>query len=372
MANSSMTYLAIDTLQALPVIFQHINEDSEDSEEMSIVITNNVDDCFTSMSSDWQLGNYLNIVEYANNQPIYCLCDIRICVYYLYSLWASQKEITSETLFIILNSILNHPQAPWKATLVNQTDKSINNVSSNSVALLLRKIINHLDNPNTQERIGQEKPEQVLRALNNLHTTVNKRLSPPTDVLENAFVSIKECYSLLEQQQQQEHEKNNTQQAVLSVVENNTVAATKPANVKPTMGKEAIDNNNLVDLTLFNPSHALKQLFRHILLFQDLIKQNDQLKAAVVLNDIQQELDNFNPLHYFPEYFTSFASLRAKHGAKLAPLFDQQDSYQWKVLSECYKTNIEAFLTIEDAQTEWDRHPDDKPIEDYLDDGYHE
>jgi len=369
-----MTYLAIDTLQALPNIFQHINDDSE---EMSTAIINNVDDCFMSMSSDWQLGNYLNIVECANNQPIYSLCDIRICVYYLYSLWASQKEITSEAIFNILNSLLNHPQAPWKATLVNQSDKSINKVSSNSIALLLRKIISHLDNPNSQARIRQEKPVQVLQALNNLHTTVNKRLSLPTDVLENAFVSIKEYFSLLAQEEQQENEKNNTQQAVLNVVENNTVAATKAAKVKPTnekpaMGKKSIDNNNLVDLTLFNPSHALKQLFRHISLFQDLIKQNDQLKAAVVLNDIQQELDNFNPLYYFPEYFTSFASLRAKHAAKLVPLFDQQDSYQWKVLSECYQTNIDAFLTIEDDQTAWDKHADDEPIEDYFGDDYHE
>jgi hypothetical protein len=101
-----MTNSAITTLQALPDNFEYINQGAE---ELPETVTNNVDDCFTSMSSDWQMGNYLNIVELANNQPIYCLCDIRICVYYLYSLWVSKNDITSETVLTILTNVFQKP-----------------------------------------------------------------------------------------------------------------------------------------------------------------------------------------------------------------------------------------------------------------------
>jgi hypothetical protein len=361
-----MTYLAIDTLQALPNKFQYIDEDTE---EMPETITNQVDDCFASMSSDWQMGNYLNIVELANSQPIYCLCDIRVSVYYLYSLWASQNDITSEKVLTTLSNILSHAQAPWKASLVNQSDKSVNKVLSNSVTLLLRKIINHLDNPNTQERIWQENPADVLRALNGLHTQVNEQLNTPIELLENAFVSIKESYSLLEQQAQ---EINTHHQSVISVVKNSSNNAKEAKNVDTNTLQQIIKDDKRGDPELFNPSHGLKQLFKHITLLQDLINQDDPLKAAVVLHDIQHELDNFNPLYYFPEYFSSFASLRAKHAPDLEPLFEQQDSYQWRVLNECYKTNVDAFLALEAGQTGFDKDNKAASFEHYGEHDYHE
>jgi hypothetical protein len=366
MANSSMKISAIEALLSLPDSFDYINEKGG---EISETMANKVDDCFASMSSDWQVGNYPKIVELADEQPIYCLCDIRICVYYLYSIWVSKNDTTSEKVLNILTNILNHGQNPWRVSLTNQTDKSVYKILSNSVTLLLRKIIDHLEHPNNHHRIWQETPDRVLRELRNLHITINEKFNEPIKELENVFVSIKKCYSLLEQQS---HGKNDTVKPEANVIENNTGKRIH-TDAEPTKNnKQIVDDSNLVNQTLFKPSHALKQLFRHILLFQDLINQKDQLKAAVVLNDLQQELDNFNPLHYFPEYFTSFARLRAKHAADLEPLFCQQDSYQWKVLSECYKTNIDAFLTIEDDQTGLDKPACNSSQEDFMDKDYHE
>lgn len=361
-----MKLSALGTLQALPDSFDYINEKrSEISESM----TNKVDDCFASMSSDWQVGNYPQIVELANEQPIYCLCDIRICVYYLYSIWVSENAITSEKVLIILTNILNHSQKPWRVSLANQTDKSINKVLSNSVTLLLRKIVDHLEYPNNHDRIWQETPDRVLRELRNLHITVNEQLKEPIKELENVFVSIKECYSLLEQQSLG---KNDIVQAETNVIENNTGEPIQPDTDQETNNKQIIDDRELINTLLFKPSHALKQLFKHILLFQDLVVEKNSLKAAVVLNDIQHELDNFNPLHYFPEYFTSFARLRAKHAVDLEPLFDQQDTYQWKVLSECYKTSIHAFLALDEEQTGIERQSNSDNFDLYEDHGQHE
>lgn len=361
-----MTQSAITSLQALPHTFEYINEDTEEIPE---TISNQVDDCFASMSSDWQGGNYLNIVESANKHPIYCLCDIRISAYYLYSLWVSQNDITSETVLTILTSILSHRQAPWRVSLPNQSTKSVNKVLSNSVTLLLRKITHHLENPKTQDRIWQETPSRVLKSLRTLHITINEQLDTPIDELENVFASLQKCYSSLEQQALG---KNNEPASIPNVIENNTGTPTETIKEQGTTENNIIDDSNLVNPMLFKPSHALKQLFKHILLFQELVDQQAPLKAAVVLNDIQQELDNFNPLHYFPEYFTSFARLRAKHAANLEPLFEQQHSYQWKVLSECYKTNIHAFLTLNDEHTGLEPQPYGESFDNYGDEDYHE
>jgi hypothetical protein len=107
---------------------------------------------------------------------------------------------------------------------------------------------------------------------------------------------------------------------------------------------EAETDKTVFDRKAFTPSYPLQMLFKRIQLLHKLVEKQQDLKAAIVLNDIQAELENFNPLVYLPEYFISFAALRASNVSNLEPYFCEQESYQWQSLQQYYKTDMQAFL----------------------------
>lgn len=74
--------------------------------------------------------------------------------------------------------------------------------------------------------------------------------------------------------------------------------------------------------------------------FEQLIRQQDWTKAAIVAKDINHELENFDPLFYFPKLLSNYFALIAKHvGGLSGPWEDEQFAY----LEKLYKTDIKQF-----------------------------
>lgn len=84
--------------------------------------------------------------------------------------------------------------------------------------------------------------------------------------------------------------------------------------------------------------------FNKLKMFESLINKNDYVKAALVARDIDQMIENFDPLAYFPKLFSTYFSLLAKHVAALSQQWDNKESLQLKFLEKLYQTDIEKFL----------------------------
>lgn len=331
-------------LHNLPDSFTYINQDTK---TVSETVFNEAEDCFMAMSSNWQKGHYKKVLELANKQSIHCLCDIRISVYYLYSYWVTQTVTPTEVIVCALADLLNHEQRPWKATLKLKKDHAADAVLTNSVVMLLRKIIDHLGNPHTIRNPKDESPTAVLSASERILSITNKLIAKPNKELSSAATVFNNYYTALAKalpSPAADEELNKQEDVDTEIVPKENQLAHLDTDLSMPQ--------TLLDPTLFSPSHALLTLFQHILLLEKLIDKQQPLKAAVVLCDIQEELDNFNPMHYFPEFFKPLASMRAQHGKTLEPFFNEQDSYQWKILKDCYKTDIQAFLEVPEDSAE--------------------
>ena len=91
-------------------------------------------------------------------------------------------------------------------------------------------------------------------------------------------------------------------------------------------------------------SPNLEKLTQKLHLFEALIKENKFKKASLVASDIQQIIENFDPILFFPELFSSYLSILAKHIDTLTMEWDQKESPQWNALNQLYQTDIEAFV----------------------------
>lgn len=333
-ANSIVTHTALTSLLALPETLGFINDKGTGTTETDI---NKTDDCFSVMSSYWQKGDYHDIVTLADIQPIHCLCDIRIAIYYLYSLWLTEADITTETILSVLISLLNHHQKPWKAMLINKKDDAVNKILENGISILVRKIVDHLRNPSCNNNASTENPDEVLHILVKLTQALPNQLTSPNSKSQNSLTAAKDYYFNLA--------KNQGTPKQHSVVEG-AQTEQQPTNDSSVRSAKTTISHTQIERSLFQPSDALQNLYQRMLLLQALLQKHQLFKAAVVLTDIQEELDNFNPLLYFPEYFSAFASARAQSAAQLEPYFSMHESFQWQALNECYKTDMEAFLKL--------------------------
>lgn len=343
-----MKDMAIDRMHDLPDTLDFINASSH---EAKASIIDDINDCFNTMASYWQQGHYSKIVTYANELPIHCLCDIRVCVYYLYSLWTTNQEIGTERIISTLTTVLMHKQRPWQLALSKKSDKTLGKILLNSTTLFFRKMLGRLEKMMGKSPNDEDSPMQVLASLEGFNTSINQ-LKPKTDSeLENLIKNVSDYFYNL-QAALEEKQKVDAQTFLLESEETPEVANDSKNEFVMTSTVSS-DQAVSIDKNLFTPSHPLQLLFKRIHLLQRLLEKDQALKAAIVLEDIQKELDNFNPLFYFPEYFSSFAGLRAKHASSLEPLFCHQQSYQWQVLHEYYQTDMAAFLALEESSDEF-------------------
>jgi hypothetical protein len=100
--------------------------------------------------------------------------------------------------------------------------------------------------------------------------------------------------------------------------------------------------------TIGEPLHlfieSLDNLSRKLKIFEALIENDDYLKAAVVANDIDHLIENFDPLSYFPKLFAKYFSIFAKHVTALTEQYEKKDSLQVRALVKLYRTDLKMFL----------------------------
>lgn len=90
-------------------------------------------------------------------------------------------------------------------------------------------------------------------------------------------------------------------------------------------------------------SPQFKRLLRSLEAFELLVQKEQFLKAAVVLADISESLDHFDPRLHFPGVFATFASLYSKHVEALTS-HARADSPAWLALRQHYQVDLQGFV----------------------------
>jgi hypothetical protein len=92
------------------------------------------------------------------------------------------------------------------------------------------------------------------------------------------------------------------------------------------------------------PSPAFLQLLDRLRAFETLLARHENDKAAIVAQDIEATIAQFDPRLYFPELFSGFFAGLAEHAAELAAFQGEQDSMAWRAMGQLYRVDLEAFL----------------------------
>jgi len=91
-------------------------------------------------------------------------------------------------------------------------------------------------------------------------------------------------------------------------------------------------------------SYPLQLLIRKIQAFDSLISDEKISRAALVADDINHIIENFDPRVYFPKLFSRFTLQYATHINGLSAFEEYKSSVEWQALQELYKVDLQSFV----------------------------
>ncbi len=94
-------------------------------------------------------------------------------------------------------------------------------------------------------------------------------------------------------------------------------------------------------------SYHLKLLIRKLEAFERLISAEKYSSAALIADDINSIIANFDPKVYFPKLFTRFTLQFAANINELITFEEHKNSVEWQAMQELYKVDLESFVNFD-------------------------
>jgi len=268
-------------------------------------------------------GDYIEAAEKSENIIVDEIYDIRLICYFLYGYWLEQGLIAiGEVLNTLENIILNN----WEAIgPVKRREQNINNSLSWIFKQVLKKIQYEERKDTVQwqqwkETVSVDEINKVLQASEAFRLIVTEKLGKTTA----SIVASSKIDNWLRALQQLCCE---VSVSVSAPSTNNTI----PALAFNGKGKK------------FEASYHMELLIKKLSAFEYLVEEGKFSKAALLAEDINLTLVNFDPMLYFPKTFEEFIRLQALNFEELSNYEHHRESPQWRAMQDWLKTDINSF-----------------------------
>ena len=94
-------------------------------------------------------------------------------------------------------------------------------------------------------------------------------------------------------------------------------------------------------------SHHLKILLKKLAAFESLVAARQFEKSAIVADDLNTIMANFDPKRYFPKLFSKYTLLRALHIGDITPYDQSKVTVEWQALQQLYEVDLEHFIAMD-------------------------
>ncbi len=272
--------------------------------------------------------------------------DVRIITYFLYGFFDEFGPKSFKNIFHSMGMVFCEN---WEAIgpLKNRTKHA-----RNSLSWFFKQANKSLENEEKKKRkkwrIWQEdtSPADIQEALEisrNLGTTIE-------DVLEKQSVTVVDglakLTAWLDSYYRLIYREPETKQIRDSATQEESISIeieSEPGPQKATLLKGADDLQNGME------SPPLQLLLKKMTAFEQLLEENKKTGAALVANDINQTIRNFDPQIYFPSLFAKFTRLFALNTEELLAFDGCRDTAVWLSMEKLYHVDMESFISLDNG-----------------------
>jgi hypothetical protein len=93
-------------------------------------------------------------------------------------------------------------------------------------------------------------------------------------------------------------------------------------------------------------SYHLNLLITKLELFQQVLTDGDVLKAAIIVADVNEIMESFDPKLYLPGVFSGYFKAMINSATQIAEIMEMRDTPQWVVLNDLYRVDMAGFREI--------------------------
>lgn len=338
-----MMQLSLDTIRKVID-----SEDTHISEE-------EFDENFNAITTHIERGEYEEAIPLIESSFETNTCDIRLAMYfmYLYIHYGGIKNLHEVLPF--LNVLMT---SHWeKLSPLPRRDKH----SQKSLKWFFSRLIKAFEKINHSYKHKDHTPletmtagvtEEMLPAIQKDSLALNETLSGKWDnpSLGNHLLNVQKWATDLSQTSfilnpQKRQPKKDTP---CKNGKTNATQHDKASSIDEEPNEKEVDDvaeKNItytytIPLDDLEPSQEMECLYKKLQAFQLLAEQGDYKKAAIIAEDIDKRIENFDPLSYFPKIFIKYYSLYAKHASKIGEGQVQANPH----LQKLYTTDLESFI----------------------------
>ncbi len=262
--------------------------------------------------------------------------DVRLICYFLYGHWLEQGLVNFIEVVDCLNNIL---VKNWDSLgPISKREKVFEKSLEWMLKQLLKKI-QYEESKNTalwqewKEDINADQVKQILQLGGILRLSLNHQFEDKAGPLVDLWSKIEQWLRVFQQLECQPVVVEEETLDILSIEE--TIPA-KIINV-PVM---TLANTGLA----LESSYHMDLLLKKLAAFERLIEEGKFPKAALIAEDINQTVGNFDPKLYFPKVFETFVRLQALKFEELATYAYQRDEQHWQIMQDWLKVDIDSFV----------------------------
>ena len=299
----------------------------------------------SEIASMVQEGNYLEAANRSQEILAEQAFDIRIIGYFLYGHFAEYGLPAIGDIFLCLDDLIcNNLEALGP---VKNKPKHI----KNTLAWLSRIVLNNLDYEegrrsrtydDWQASLSRDHLEEMIGAVDQLGRTIMTSLEDGKEIAEGLGKIKQWLYSFQgtlsssqpEEDQKEAPEELPEREEIERVEEDHVVARPKTSvTEEPIAGLEG--------------SYHMKQLIIKLDAFDRLLSSGKLVSAAIVADDINGIIANFDPKLYLPGLFVKYTIQMAQNINSLVAYTQYRQSSAWMALQELYKVDIESFIEFD-------------------------
>lgn len=257
--------------------------------------------------------------------------DIRLICYFLYGHWLEQGVASwGEVLEALYNALIDN----WEA--IGPAEKREKKVEL-SLNWLFKQVLKTLQYEEGKQSatwkawlsgVSSEELDPVLEDIEAFRGGIAGRLADGSGTVLDVSSKIREWLRNFQRLVYREPEPGPVEEAPAP-----EALAPGPERAAPTpamgLGVEG--------------SYHMELLLKKLASFELLIADEKFPRAALVADDINQSLANFDPKLYFPKTFEKFVRLQAVNIGELLNYADQRDTVEWQAMQEWFKVDIDSF-----------------------------
>jgi len=268
-------------------------------------------------------GNYIEAAEKSENIIVDEIYDIRLICYFLYGYWLEQGLITiGEVLNTLEHIILNN----WEAIgPVKRREQNINN----SLSWIFKQVLKNIQYEERKDTVQWQQWKETVSV-----DEINKVLQ------------ASEAFRLIVT----EKLGKTTASIVASSKIDNWLRALQQLCCEVSVSVSAPSTNNTIPALAFNgkgkkfeASYHMELLIKKLSAFEYLVEEGKFRKAALLADDINLTLVNFDPMLYFPKTFEEFIRLQALNFEELSDYEQFRETPQWRAMQDWLKTDLNSF-----------------------------